>query len=526
MSLNQAMKNYVLSAIPKCHMRFALRILKPASTAAAFALAASAAHATGQAVDPATQAGAAQQPGIGMAGSSASDAAVALDQLPPPSAAPTTPATPNADTGSPASTTAAPAPADAGPENWNAHVQSTYIFQTKDPMHAAYTGPNSLQPGREYGWSFSATAAFGLRLWQGAEVYFDPETIAARAISNAVGLGGLADGEISKTSSPNPSIYYARLFLRQTWDLGGQHTAVESDMNQLAGSVASRRIVLTAGFYAPTDIFGQNSYAGDPRTQFFNAALMTYGAWDYPSDARGYTWGAALEYYHDDWAFRIGQYMEPRDPNGMQLNYRLFQDYGQVAEAEHDHTIAGQSGKISVLLYRNRAKMGDYSDALEYAAIFGGTPALSNVRATRVKTGYGVHVEQNLTDDIGAWVSWSANNGSFEEYAYAEIDQQLQAGLSIKGTRWHRSDDTVGIAYTNNGLSGAHAAYLAAGGLGGFLGDGALTYHSEDIYEIYYSAKVVKGVYVSGDYQHIANPGYNEARGPVDFFGARLHLAF
>jgi carbohydrate-selective porin OprB len=127
---------------------------------------------------------------------------------------------------------------------------------------------------------------------------------------------------------------------------------------------------------------------------------------------------------------------------------------------------------------------------------------------------------------VGAWVSWSQNNGSDEEYAYAEIDRQLQAGLSIKGTRWHRPGDTVGIAYINNGLSGAHAAYLAAGGLGGFLGDGALTYHTEDIYEIYYSASILKGVSASVDYQHIANPGYNEDRGPVDFFGARLHLAF
>ena len=67
----------------------------------------------------------------------------------------------------------------AEPERWNAHFQSTYILQTKDPMHAPYSGANSLLPGREYGWSYSATAAFGLRLWQGGELYFDPEVIAA-----------------------------------------------------------------------------------------------------------------------------------------------------------------------------------------------------------------------------------------------------------------------------------------------------------------------------------------------------------
>ena len=496
------------------------------SAAVMLALSASAAHAASLPADPAAPGTRVAQPNADMSGSASLDAGLALAQLATGGAAAGTPAVPNTQTGNTASATAMPVPADAGPERWNAHIQTTYIFQTKDPMHAPYTGANSLLPGREYGWSLSATASFGLRLWQGAELYFDPEMVAARAISHAAGLGGLADGEISKTSNPNPTTYYARLFLRQTWDLGGEHTPVESDMNRLAGSVALRRIVFTVGDYSPTDIFGQNSYAGDPRTQFLNAALMTYEAWDYASDSRGYTWGGALEYYHDDWAFRIGRFLQPREPNGLQLSYRPFQDYGDVLEAEHDHKIAGRDGKISVLLYRNRATMGDYGQAVQYAAMFGGSPALSNVRATRVKTGFGVHVEQSLTDDVGAWVSWSQNNGSDEEYAYAEIDRQLQAGLSIKGTRWHRPDDTVGIAYINNGLSGAHAAYLAAGGLGGFLGDGALTYHTEDIYEIYYSASIVKGVFGSVDYQHIANPGYNEDRGPVDFFGARLHITF
>ncbi|WP_175150369.1 carbohydrate porin [Paraburkholderia ultramafica] len=460
----------------------------------------------------------------------ASTASVALAQLAAEDARSATTNTEPASAASAAdaaSTAAAsPAPVDAGPQRWNAHIQSTYIFQTKDSMHAPYTGANSLLPRREYGWSWSVTAAFGVRLWSGAELYFDPEMVAARAISHAAGLGGLADGEISKTADPNPTTYYARLFLRQTWDLGGDHTPVDSDMNQLAGPVASRRIVLTIGNYSPTDIFGQNTYAGDPRTQFFNAALMTYGAWDYPSDARGYTWGAALEYYRDAWAFRVGRFLQPRDPNGLQLNYRPFEDYGDAAEVEHNHSVAGRPGKLSALVYRNRADMGDYGEAVQYAAIYGGTPALSNVRATRVKTGFGVHAEQSLTDDIGAWISWSQNNGSDEEYAYAEIDRQLQAGVSIKGTRWHRQVDTVGIAYTNNGLSGAHAAYLAAGGIGGFLGDGALSYHTEDIYELYYSAQIVEGVTASLDYQHIANPGYNHDRGPVDFFGARMHLAF
>src|SRR5258708_1833283 len=174
-----------------------------------------------------------------MSGSASPDAGLALAQLATAGAVAATSAVPNTQTGNTASATAMPVPADAGPERWNAHIQTTYIFQTKDPMHAPYTGANSLLPGREYGWSLSATASFGLRLWQGGELYFDPEMVAARAISHAAGLGGLADGEISKTSktsNPNPTTYYPRLFLRQTWDLGVDHTPLEPDINHLPAS--------------------------------------------------------------------------------------------------------------------------------------------------------------------------------------------------------------------------------------------------------------------------------------------------
>ena len=77
-----------------------------------------------------------------------------------------------------------------------------------------------------------------------------------------------------------------------------------------------------------------------------------------------------------------------------------------------------------------------------------------------------------------------------------------------------------------NGISKAHREYLAAGGLGVFLGDGNLSYKTENIIEAFYNLKVSKSVWLSADYQHINNSGYNADRGPVNFGGFRFHTEF
>jgi hypothetical protein len=54
-------------------------------------------------------------------------------------------------------------------------------------------------------------------------------------------------------------LYSARLFVRQTWGLGGGREKVDSHANQLAGSVDWRRLVLTAGKLSVQDLFDDNA---------------------------------------------------------------------------------------------------------------------------------------------------------------------------------------------------------------------------------------------------------------------------
>jgi high affinity Mn2+ porin len=84
----------------------------------------------------------------------------------------------------------------------------------------------------------------------------------------------------------------------------------------------------------------------------------------------------------------------------------------------------------------------------------------------------------------------------------------------------------LGVALAVNGLSQPHREYLAEGGSGFILGDGALNYGTEQIDEAYYAAKVAPFATVSADFQLIHNPGYNRDRGPARFLGMRIHLEY
>lgn len=411
-------------------------------------------------------------------------------------------------------------------QTWDAKFQATYIWQAKRSFGAAYSGPNSLSTQREKSYSFTATAFLGVRAWTGGEFYLNPEVVQGVPLSDLTGLGGFTNGEIQKTAGPSLTVYRARTYLRQTWGLGGERESVESDANQLAGSRDKRRLVLTIGNFAVTDVFDQNTYAHDPRTTFLNWALIAHGAYDFAADARGYSWGAALEYVYDDWALRAGRFEQPKESNGLPLDSRIFVHYGDQIELEHAHKIAGQSGKVRLLGYRNVAVMGAYRDALEQAAQSGAPPDLTRVRRERAKYGFGINIEQAVSRSVGAFIRASWSDGQSETYAYTEIDRSFAGGVAIKGDIWDHANDMLGVALVRNGLSNAHRNYLASGGLGFFLGDGRLTYRPEDIIETYYALAVAPHTLATLDYQRIRSPGYNADRGPASFVALRLHIEF
>lgn len=412
-------------------------------------------------------------------------------------------------------------------EDFQARFQATYVRQNKDSFRAAYSGARSLDAGREQSYSFTATAALGWRTWRGGEFYLNPEAAQGVPLSGLTGLGGFTNGEIARTAGPHLRAYRARAFVRQTWGLGESTERLESDVNQLASVVDRRRLVLTAGNVSVLDIFDDNAYSHDPRTQFMNWALMTHGAYDFAADARGYTWGAALEYFQGGWAIRAGRFAQPREPNQQVLDYRLGRHYGDQIELERVHSLAGRPGRLRLLVYRNQALMASYRDALALSQVTGGAPDLNRARiGLRAKTGIGVNLEQELAPGVGLFARAMRADGGTETYAFTEIDRSLSFGVLVQGDRWGRAADSFGLGFARNGLSSVHREYLVRGGVGFFIGDGRLNYGAEEIVEAYYRFSPFQGVWLTFDQQWIRRPAYNADRGPVSVTSVRAQFVY
>ena len=416
-------------------------------------------------------------------------------------------------------------------ETFSFHAQATYINQKHNDFYSPYSSSNSLlsrsegSAGRSY--TYSGTVFLGARLLDNTEVYYNPEMFSGTPFTGAlVGLGGFQNGELQKGSYAPPVYYTARAFIRQTFQFGGEKEYLESGANQLAGFVDTNRLVISVGKFNTLDFFDDNTYSHDPRVEFQNFSIFSMGAYQYAADTKGFTFGIVAEWYKNDWLVKAARLAMPKVPNTMDLDYSLQTNYGDQIELSHQHSLLGKPGVVRLLYFRTNAFMSTYRDAIDLGVRTNTTPDIFSTRyGNQNLWGYGLNFEQALTKDVGLFARWSWNTGNAETQTL-DITQSLSGGLSIKGTAWGRSDDTIGIGYAINGISAAEIDYLNRGGLTAFIGDGNLQYDRERIFEAYYSIKAHKYLYLTADYQRIENPAFNSARGPVHIFGLRAHAEF
>jgi len=425
---------------------------------------------------------------------------------------------------------ASAAPDDASPavpERWNLYFQATSIGDEHGTFYAPYTGPLSLQDYPEHDVSLTTTLFFTALLGTNTQLIFDPEVAGGKGFSGVDGIGNPPNGEIPRVASATPKPYIARLFVAHDFGFGTDKEKVESDANQLAGVRPVTRYSIYAGRFAITDYFDNNEYTHDPREQFMAWGVMYNGAWDYPADTHGYTWGLVQELHTHNWAFRYGIAAEPRVANGEQIDRRLFRDHGHAFEGERRYSLGSHAGTVRWLGFANRADAGTYATALRLGAETGTTPdVVATRRPGTLKYGVGVNLEQEITHDIGVFMRLGWNDGKTESFAFTAIDRLASGGVSAKGTRWKRKNDVVATSLTAGGISGVHAEYLAHGGLDFLIGDGRLNYAPEYVWESYYSARICPGLYATFDLQHDTNLAFNQDRGPVWIPSIRLHMEF
>jgi hypothetical protein len=407
--------------------------------------------------------------------------------------------------------------------------QMNFIFQTHPPFHAPYSGANSLNPNYEKATSRVMTLYTGVRLNKSAEILADLEETGGSGLSTGLGVAGAPNLDIVRNPSLTKAPYFSRVLIHKVFAFSKDNVENQRTPLSLFEELPRRRLELRLGKFSTVDFFDQNSVGSDTHLQFSNWAIDNNGAYDYAADTRGYTIGFTADYEERNWGFRFAEALMPKVANGIDLVWKPWQVHAENFEYElRKSPIPNKAGVVRVLAFTNYANMGIYRDAVaQFEKHLVAAPLITNHpwHITR-KYGFGLNLEQNVAANLTAFARFGWNNGKTESFAYTEIDQTIAMGLGANGPLWRRKHDRAGIAFVSNAISKDHQNYLADGGYGFILGDGALRYGRESILETYYTAHLWRGLYAAPGLQHIVNPGYNRDRGPVLVPSFRMHAEF
>ena len=427
------------------------------------------------------------------------------------------------------------------PDWLNFHAQNTDIVQTTAHFPAQYSGPHSLSNVGETKQTISVDFLAGARLWNGGELHADALVWQGFGLSHTTGALAFPNGEAFKAGTTSPNEMLSRLFVRQTIGLGGEQEDVPDGPLALAGKQDISRLTLTVGRMSFLDVFDHNTYAGDPRTQFMNWALMANLTWDYGQDSIGYSLGATAELNQPDWTLRYGFFEMPAyinagnagSGNGGEDQFLthpargsfapIAKSYAMATEFEQRYSVNAHPGAVRLLAWLDDASRDTFWAATAILQAQGPNADLSSVQGYHHSYGLGVNWEQEVAEDVGLFSRLGWNNGKAQALEFADANWSASFGVSIKGSAWNRANDTLGVGGAVSGLSRDLRKYLMAGGLGIELGDGALDYAPEKALDTYYDFQLWKGVQATFDYQFIANPGTNRARGPANVLGFRFH---
>jgi high affinity Mn2+ porin len=408
---------------------------------------------------------------------------------------------------------------------WWLSGQVNLISQTHGRFPSPYEGDNSLRAEREQALSRLWTIYTGVKLSAHTELLFDIESAGGRGLSDALGLAGFTNLDVVRNPTLGATPYVARAMVHATIPIGSDVVDTTPNALALAAHLATRRIEIRVGKLGMADFFDVNTAGSDSHLQFTNWTVDNNGAYDYAADTRGYTYAAIVEYDTPRWSLRFGEALMPTVANGISIDWHVSRARAENLELEL-RPVTGLA--VRLLGYTNHANMGSYEEAIQ--GYLSGRDAVPDIVAHRVqgrvKTGVGVNTEYKFPNLVRVFARTGWNEGHNESFAYTEVNDSVQAGGDLGGALWSRSQDRWGVALVSNGLSPAHREYLALGGQGFLLGDGALRYGREDIVEMYYTAHLWRGVSASGGLQYIDHPGYNRDRGPVLVEMLRLHLDF
>ena len=238
------------------------------------------------------------------------------------------------------------------PDDVNFHSQFTATWQGYPAIRSPYQGPNSLPGGGEAREVMDATLFAGFRLWQGAELWVDPEIDQGFGIGDTHGLAGYANGESYKLGFGTPYARVQRYFVRQTIDLGGESkrlrpTSISSPAPNLQSPCADRRQVLRRRYFRHEQICEQRE------DRFYELVAHQCRHLRLCGRRLGYTLRCGRRVVHGTLDVARGVFDLSATPAGGDSpnsygSTATFNQLEYVGEIEERHELMGQPGKVKV----------------------------------------------------------------------------------------------------------------------------------------------------------------------------------
>ncbi|WP_149536218.1 carbohydrate porin [Siccirubricoccus phaeus] len=406
-------------------------------------------------------------------------------------------------------------------QGWMLRGQATFIWQGNGRFRSPYSDEGSLKAVANARNTLSTDLILGRRLWHGAEFILDASVTRGFGLSNSVGVASFPNNEAFRLGSTEPTFFVPRAFFRQTIGLSADSVA-DADPLRFGETRPRERVTITLGKFSVWDIFDDNLYAHDARTQFLGWGLVGAGAFDFAADARGWTEGLAVEWEDGRWGVRVGAFRVARQANGLFLDPATTRAWQVIGQVDRFWEIGGRPGAIRLLYGLSRTRQSRWGELPPD----GTAPFAINPQGYRLKHMVAGNLEQEVAEGIGFFARLSWNDGRTQNWMFTEMDRAVSGGLSFDGKRWDRPGDTAGLGFNIGWISHGRRRYLEAGGIGFITGDGRLNYGPETTLETYYDWRLAAGINLAVNAQLVVNPAYNRDRGPVPIIGLRLHAAF